>query len=99
MWTVRRQWIPVDASKLRTTGPNTGARTRANELRRLKTMTDRTDYGTEILPGDESEFLGPTRPLKDKHDTTTAEETIKILKNCGDCEPGGFGSTYGFGPR
>jgi hypothetical protein len=37
--------------------------------------------------------------LKDVPDSETAERTLKILKNCGDCEPGGFGSTYGFGPR
>ena len=97
--TIRRQWIPVGASELRTTGPNRGARTRANELRRFQTMGDRTNLGTEILPGTEPEFIGPARPLEDKHDTTTAKETIKFVKNCGDCEPGGFGSTYGFSPR
>ena len=84
------------------------ARPRANELRRLKTMNTRTLYGTEILPSTEPEFIGPTRPLKNKHDTTPARETIKtatakrtlkFVKNCGDCEPGGFGSTYGFSPR
>jgi hypothetical protein len=62
-------------------------------------MRDRTDFGTEIVRGKKPEFIGPTRPLKDKHDTTTAKETIKFVKNCGDCEPGGFGSTYGFSPR
>ena len=71
-------------------------------------MDNRTNYGTEILPGTEPEFIRPTRPLEDKHDTTTAKETIKtttakktikFVKNCGDCEPGGFGSTYGFSPR
>ena len=71
-------------------------------------MGDRTDFGTEIVPGTEPEFVGPTRSLKDMHDTTTAKETIKtttakktikFVKNCGDCEPGGFGSTYGFSPR
>jgi hypothetical protein len=64
-------------------------------------MDDRTDYGTEILPANEPEFVGPKRPLKDKDekDITTAKKTIKFVKNCGDCEPGGFGSTYGFSPR
>jgi hypothetical protein len=62
-------------------------------------MDDRTDFGTEILPGNETEFIGPKRPLKDEQDTTTATKTIKFLKNCGDCKPGGFGSTYGFSPR
>jgi hypothetical protein len=37
--------------------------------------------------------------LKDVPAATPAKKTLKILKNCGDCEPGGFGSTYGFGPR
>lgn len=63
-------------------------------------MGDRTDFAAVIVPGTEPEFIGPTRPLEDKHDTTTAKEkTIKFVKNCGDCEPGGFGSTYGFSPR
>ena len=62
-------------------------------------MGDRTNFGTKILPGTEPEFIGPARPLEDKHDTTTAKETIKFVKNCGDCEPGGFGSTHGFSPR
>jgi hypothetical protein len=108
MPTLHREWIPVDASKPRTTGPNTGARTRANKLRRLQTMGDRTDFAPMIVPGTETEFLGPTRPLKDKHRTPTAIETtktattkktLKFVKNCGDCEPGGWGSTYGFSPR
>jgi len=60
-------------------------------------MSDRTDSKTAIVPGTEPEFIGPRRPLEDKKDTT-AQETIKFLKNCGDCEPGGFGSTYGFSP-
>ena len=62
-------------------------------------MDDRTDDGTERLPGSEPEFLGPRRPLKNKKGTTTTQETVKFVKNCGDCEPGGFGSTYGFSPR
>ena len=62
-------------------------------------MGDRTDIGTEIVRGKKPEYIGPAGPLKDKHDTTTAKETIKFVKNCGDCEPGGFGSTYGFSPR
>ncbi len=71
-------------------------------------MDIRTHYETEILPATEPEFIGPTRPLKDNHDETTARETtktttvkrtLKFVKNCGDCEPGGFGSTYGFSPR
>ena len=62
-------------------------------------MGDRTDFGTEIPPGTEPEFIGPTRSLEDKHDTTKAKESIKFVKNCGDCEPGGFGSTHGFSPR
>jgi hypothetical protein len=71
-------------------------------------MGDRTVFASVIVPGTEPEFIGPTRPLKDKHHTTTAIETaktattkktIKFLKNCGDCEPGGWGSTYGFSPR
>ncbi len=61
-------------------------------------MDDRTDCGTEILAGNEPEFIGPRRPLKDDQDTTTKKETIKFVKNCGDCEPGGFGSTYGYSP-
>jgi hypothetical protein len=62
-------------------------------------MDDRTGFGTEILPADEPDFFGPTRPLKDKQDPKTAKETVKFVKNCGDCEPGGFGSTHGFSPR
>jgi hypothetical protein len=62
-------------------------------------MGDRTDFEPEIVAGTEPEFIGPKRPLKDEHDTTTAGKTIKFVKNCGDCEPGGFGSTYGFSPR
>ena len=71
-------------------------------------MENRATFGTEILPGTEPVFIGPMRPFKNKHDTTTkrenfktttAKKTIKFLKNCGDCEPGGFGSTYGFSPR
>ncbi len=61
-------------------------------------MDDRTDDGMEILPGNEPKFVGPKRPLKDDQDTTTAKETIKFVKNCGDCQPGGFGSTYGHSP-
>jgi hypothetical protein len=61
-------------------------------------MDDRTDCGTEILPGNEPEFIGPRHPLKDDQDPTTKKETIKFVKNCGDCEPGGFGSTYGYSP-
>jgi hypothetical protein len=61
-------------------------------------MDDRTDFGTEILPGNEPEFIEPKHPFKDKQDPTTAKETIKFVKNCGDCEPGGFGSTYGHSP-
>jgi hypothetical protein len=62
-------------------------------------MDDRTDFGTEILPADKPDFIGPSRPLKDKQDPTTVKETVKFVKNCGDCEPGGFGSTHGFSPR
>ncbi len=61
-------------------------------------MDDRTDDGTEILPGNKRESIGPERPLKDDQDATTEKETIKFVKNCGDCEPGGFGSTYGYSP-
>jgi hypothetical protein len=39
------------------------------------------------------------RPLKDVPDAKKAKWTLKPLKNCGDCKPGGFGSTYGFSPR
>ena len=60
-------------------------------------MGVRTDFQTEMVPGKKPEFLGPRRPLKDKKATSTKEE-IKFVKNCGDCEPGGFGSIYGFSP-
>ncbi len=62
-------------------------------------MDDRKDSGTKILPANEPGFIGPKRPLRDEQATTTAPKKIKFLKNCGDCEPGGFGSTYGFSPR
>ena len=77
---------------------NNGARTSATELRRLKTMDDRTDDGTEFPPGNEPELVGPKRPIEDDQETTTTMKTITFVKNCGDCEPGGFGSTYGYSP-
>ena len=60
-------------------------------------MADRTDFRTEKVPGKKLEFFGPRRPPKNKKATTTKGK-IKFVKNCGDCEPGGFGSTYGFSP-
>ena len=62
-------------------------------------MGDRKNFAPEILPTNEPEFIGPRRPLKDEHDTTTAKETLKFVKNCGDRGAGGFGSIYGFSPR
>ena len=41
----------------------------------------------------------PVRPLKGVPNSKTAKGTLITLKNCGDCKPGGFGSTYGFSPR
>lgn len=61
-------------------------------------MRDGKDRKTEILPESMPEAHGPTTPPKVPHDTPPIEVTYKVLKNCGDCEPGGFGSTYGHGP-
>jgi hypothetical protein len=62
-------------------------------------MKDAIDHEAELLPDIEPESFAAEHPLKDVPAATTAKQTLKILKNCGDCEPGGFGSTYGFGPR
>ena len=62
-------------------------------------MRDEKDREAEIPREGVSTSPGPVTPLKAPHDTPPVEVTYRILKNCGDCEPGGFGSTYGFSPR
>jgi hypothetical protein len=69
------------------------------EHKRVKRMRNRKDREVEIPPEDVPALPDPTIPCKDTQDATTVKWTLKPLKNCGDCEPGGFGSTYGFGPR
>ena len=62
-------------------------------------MRDETHHPAEGSPDSEPASLAAVHPLKAAPDVKTARRTLKILKNCGDCEPGGFGSTHGFGPR
>ena len=62
-------------------------------------MKDGKHLRAEVSRDREPRSSEPVRPLKDVPNSKTAIKTLKILKNCGDCEPGDFGSTYGFGPR
>lgn len=61
-------------------------------------MREGKDRNVEIQAKGEATPCGPATPPKVPHDTPPIEVTYKVLKNCGDCEPGGFGSTYGHGP-
>ena len=38
-------------------------------------------------------------PPEATRDLTNSARTCRELENCGDCEPGGFGMTFGFSPR
>jgi hypothetical protein len=62
-------------------------------------MLDEKDHEVEDLPDSKPDSPRPAHPRPKPHDGPPVEKTCRILKNCGDCEPGGFGSTYGFGPR
>ena len=62
-------------------------------------MKDAIDHEAEVLQDSEPESFAAEHPLEDVPAATSAIRILKILKNCGDCEPGGFGSTHGFGPR
>jgi hypothetical protein len=62
-------------------------------------MEARIVHPIKELPVSGPKSIATSKPLGDAHDEKTAKREYKILKNCGDCEPGGFGSTYGYGPR
>lgn len=62
-------------------------------------MLSGSDHTTEVLPVIEPESLGAAGPVADEQDAATTERSCRVLKDCGDCEPGGFGSTYGYSPR
>jgi len=62
-------------------------------------MKDRKDHRAEDSRDSAPDSAGALHPLMDVPDAKMAKWTLRILKNCGDCEPGGFGSTYGFSPR
>ena len=62
-------------------------------------MHDVADYPAASLPDIEPLTLGPADPPRGEDDPTTAERLCKVVKNCGDCDLGGFGSTFGFSPR
>lgn len=62
-------------------------------------MKDRKDHPAKDSRYSAPKSVGAVHLLKDVPDAKTAEWKLKPLKNCGDRNPGGFGSTYGFSPR
>ena len=62
-------------------------------------MKDGTDHLAAVSLDTPLESPEPANAPGEAHDAVPGEKRGGILKDCGDCEPGGFGSTYGFSPR
>jgi hypothetical protein len=67
--------------------------------RKMMRMKEGTEHPAEDLPDLEPESLKPAYPAKYKLGLKQALRICNILKDCGDCETDGFGSTFGFSPR
>ena len=62
-------------------------------------MPVKKDRELEALPDSKPDSTRPADLPREPRDGPPVEKTCRFLKNYGDCEPGGFGSIYGFSPR
>lgn len=89
-WVVHSPWIVVDAI---------GGADDGTVSRKLKRMQDVTDHPAKVPPVSRPETPGPVTTAEDKLPVKPALKRYRAPVVCGDCEPGGFGSKYGFSPR
>jgi hypothetical protein len=67
--------------------------------RKPRRMRDNPEHPAEDLPSTEPESLRPANRARYKLYVKPAPRIRTVLKDCGDCETDGFGSTFGFSPR
>jgi hypothetical protein len=61
-------------------------------------MKNKVSVEIKVILCNRPGVLAAVPPLKDTPDAEAVRRTLESLTSCGDCEPGGFGSIYGFGP-
>lgn len=62
-------------------------------------MKDREDHLAVMAQVTEQEQVESKTSVKDSPDAGQEKTAFRFPRHCGDCEPGGFGSTYGFSSR
>jgi hypothetical protein len=62
-------------------------------------MESEIDQAAKDLPDKAPKLCAKTDPPEATHDATNSEKECQAPRECGDCEPDGFGRIFGFSPR